>query len=162
MKIDTWDTAKTGYPVADFINSTVSLSNYNKGTPLWSGWGAYGHNTVNLLTPNLYKRGSILAATAISGAFGINTESSARYQDFDKAKVRLNAINQNLYINLIAQSTISIAGQATRVNSFSHTYSSPGSYNLRSSFNCRGVTYQDEKTIEGEYSVIGLHRCCTL
>ena len=115
---------------------------------LYTGSATTGYNIIEISPPVFFQRGAILYIYPETGALGINTASSASYQDFIWDTNLFLAPNHNLFVRVITQSTSN--GSAIRTNSFAHNYTSPGSYSLDATFECNGISYQDSALIQGE------------
>ena len=145
----TWDTNVVGLPTANYVVSQNSIDGYTSVNVIWSGSVTAGYNFVNISPPVFYQRGSMLYMYAPGGGIGVDTASSSGYQDFIWTTVQFLAPSSNLLANVITQSATT-SGQATRTNTFTHTYSSPGSYNLNAHFECNSSIYLNTAVIGGE------------
>ena len=144
-----FDLAIVGVPTVNYIIANNIVSGYVSTAIIWSGTVATGYNIVNFPVPIAASKGSLLYMYISDGAIGINTASTAPYQDYTWSTDTFLAAGQNLYAKVITQST-SGSSQTTKINSFTHLYSSPGTYSLYANFSCNSVGYSDTKTIGGK------------
>lgn len=140
-----------GFPVADHIVQN-SPDDYMTYSALFSGAATLGYNIIDISPPAFFTRGAILYIRASSGAVGLNTASTAGYRDYGWDDHQLLAPNTNLFVKVITQSTSN--GLGSRINAFTHTYSSLGSFSLHAYFYCNDAFYEDVTVIAGEPSLL--------
>ena len=152
-----WDTNYLGHSAAEEITMTNSISNYNNGWTIWSGETTQGYNIVTFPSPLFYNKGTLLDIYSPSDArVAINTASTAYYRDYFLSGGYMISANENVFANVITQST---SGVGTRINSFSHYYSNPGSYAFYTHFYCNDLLYDKLINVVGKLTVYLMLLC---
>ena len=156
-----WDTSALGSTAAEYVIAKKAIVNCVSTDNIWAGKTVAGYNIVNFSPPLSYKKGAILDIyVPASERVAINTASTATYQDFVWAENRLLEPGMNVVAKVITQSNT--GGVSTVVNSFTHSYSSPGTYSLGNKFGCDGFGYDDVKEITGKISKLNNHLTCLI
>lgn len=148
-----WNTDALGQKAGSYILSTNQAVDHLDLVTVWVGPTNSGYNIAYLSTPFLAPKGTILNFYIDDGNVAINTASTGSMRDFIWSTNQPLGIGWNVFARVITQTTTS--GQAyDRVNTFTHTYSMPGTYDIHPEFTCNSAVYCDVKTITGEQNSI--------